>query len=1225
MKSEDGKSFYGIGLDLKELEKGKAEAVSMFNSISEQARQSGSLIDEALGEAIGNLEKNFESLDPNFGAMIEVEIEKNVSALAELENKIREVGQEGIELSDGGFTEQTKHLYAELDGISGRLEELDDQLSSGTLPTEEVESLEREYANLVYQLEIKGEKLGEIERAYANSEEAQRLEENQQLYAELNQKAEEYVDTISTLESAQNDYNKAVAQAQEESTGLGDVLKDVTDEMNPLNEVLGMLPKPLQAGIKGLQGMTGASKKLIAVPLLAVISAIVLGVMALVKWFKSSAEGQMKFAKVTGYLTGILDQLGEIVLSVGEAIYNAFTNPQEAVKQLWETIKSQIVNRITGLGKIFKALGKIISSGFREGYGDLGDAFLQTTTGIEDLSQKTKDYITGLDEAGKKTSALRVAEEQLHRDRSNWAEKEAELDSKIALAQNKMYAGNDAEKSKAAKELEEYVSEKYAQKVKFAQEELRITQEMNALTTNAQADYDKENQLKAQLLQLETQRTRELSRSERLMGRINKKSEKGVTLAQQQQQQLDAYNETLKKLEDEASHAEYEADKNALTSKKAILDAEHNYELALIENKRQAFIDQFQGIDVDTSSFDILIALLYEKRARSEQELLNEAVSGFETAEQKRDAIIKEYANRREALEEAGGSEANLRILDEREVAELAKFDTMMQDKASIVSKMFADMSERSISELKLIQVEAKALLDFLTSGEWDEETGSSFGLSKEQFDDIVSDPQKLEAFKKGLTDIKKAILELGSPIDKISDGLKKLFSKDSDNTKEQLEGLQQITQGYNDIANAVGLVSSALGNLSDLTGSETLGALAEGLNDVLSVGSDTMAGAETGAKLGGTVGAIVGATAGLIKGVTGIFARNKRHRDELRKQVEENKKAEYFGQLEVEEIWRRKYEWSKKIGEATLHHIAREGEELKKQATANERAQDELWAKLRKEEYKAGERFKKTGLFGWGKGKIVEEWKEIGRLSFEQIEKLAFEGKLSETAQRYYEALKKARDEGEDLQQMQLEYLESLKETYTGTTYDSLVSGIVSAFQQGKRSAKDFATSFEELMEGAITSSLQLLADEEMRSWYEDFASKSEDGLTEEDINDLRDEWVRLNENLAKKAKELEEATGVVIGGATTQSGASVGAYEKVTQEQWSETDGLFRGMHLVAIESNNHLRGIASWGENINDMRNIALDSWSELVSINKNTRLLNETNDILSDMKRNGVKVL
>lgn len=1226
MNSEDGKSFYGIGLDLKELEKGKAEAVSMFNSISDQAKQSGALIDEALSEAIGNLDKSLKDIDPNFGEMIKVEIDKNVSALDALEAKIAEVGQEGIELSDGGFTEQTKQLYADVDGITESLEALDAQLNDVHTPQDEIEGLWEEYAKLIQQLERKNETLDELEKAYEASEEGQKLAENQQLYAELNERAEQYVDTIKTLESAQNEYNQAVSESQTESNGLGEVISNVTNEMNPLNEVLNLLPRPLQVGIKGLQGMTGAAQKFIAVPLLAVISAIVLGVMALTKWFKSSAKGQMAFAKVSGYVTGILDQLGEIVLTVGEAIYDAFTNPQEAVKKLWEVIKENIVNRISGLGKIFKALGKIISSGFREGYGDLGDAFLQTTTGIEDLSQKTKDYIKGIEEAGKKTSALRVAEEQLHRDRSNWAEKEAELDSKIALAQNKMYAGSDAEKAAAAKELEEYVNKKYAQKVEFAKEELRITQEMNALTTNAQADYDKENQLKAGLLQLETQRTRELSRAERMMGRINNKSEKGISLAQEQQNKMDAYHETLRGIEDEVEKAEHEADILSLTSKKAILDAEYEYEMALIENKRQAFIDQFAGIEVDTSSFDVLLALLFEKRAKSEQDLLNDAVAGFETAEQKRNAITQKYADKRREIIEAGGSDANLQIVDEKEIEELAKFDNLMQDKASIISKMFADMSEKSINELKALQEEAEKLLDFLTGGEWNEETGASFGISKEQFEDIISDPKKLEAFKNGVRDIKSAILDLGSPLDKISDGLKKLFSKDSDNTKKQLEGLKQVTQGYNDIAQGVGLVSGAMRGLADLTGSDALGSIADGLDDIMAIGGGVMAGAEAGAKIGGKAGAVVGAAVGLVKGVTEVFARNKAHRAELRKIIEQNQEAEYFGQLEVEEVWRRKYEWSKKIGEATLHHIAREGEELKKQSTANEKAQAELWSKLRNEEYKAGERFKKTGLFGWGKGKIVEEWKSIGQMSFDQIEKLSFEGLLSETAQKYYEALRKAKDEGQDLEQMQLEYLESLKEVYTGTTYDSLVSGIVSAFQQGKRSASDFANSFEDLMEGAITSSLQLLADEGMRVWYEDFARRGEDGFTQDDIDALRADWIALNENLAEKAKALEEATGVVIGGAEKQQGrGNVGTYDKVTQDQWSETDGLFRGMHMVSLENSGYIKSISLWGENVSDIRNIALDSWTELVGINKNTKLIKDTNDILEDLKRNGIKVL
>lgn len=1228
MNGNEGKGYFGIGLDTSELEKSKNTAISLFDQIAKQAEESGKIMDDSLSSAIKNVEDNFNKLDPNFADAIQSEIDKNVEALQKLESEISEVGQEGINLGAGNFKEQTEQVYTDLDVIKGKLEELETEIHSVDTPVDKVEGLWQEFAVLNKQLEDKNALLDELEAKYQQSEEFELLQQNQQEYARLNLEAQQLQSTIEQLESVQSAYNTKAQEAANEQANLGNSFEDVVGKISPLDMLLQQLPAPLRGVVIGLNGMTGAAKKFIAIPLIAVISAIVLGLTALTKYFTSSAEGQMKFAKITGYVTGVLDQLMEILISVGEALYNAFTNPQEAVKKLWEVIKENVVNRMEGLGKIFESIGTIITSGFTKGYKELGDAVLQTTTGVEDLVGKGKQYLAHLDEMGKKTSELNVKTEQLSRDRSAWMVEEETLNSKIALARNKLYsAENDELKKKAALELEGYVNAKYEKRIEFAQRELAIKQEMNSLTTNAQADYDAENNLKAELLRLETQRTNELSRSERIMGSINRKEASGASPYEIQAKKVEEYRKSLEALEEQVKKETYELDKDAMENRLDIIEAEFNYEYALIQKNKLAFQQMYSDVDnLDTSSFDALMEILKQKRLKQESDYLDEVLKGYLTAEQRRDEIIKKFAKDRLELQNAGASEENIKVLNEKEQSALAEFDNLVQAKTSIISKMFADMSTKSIDELKKIYEEAQDLLDFLSGGEWNEEKGTAFGITQEQFNEFIKDPQKLEQFRKGVENIKDAIFELDSPINQIKEGLKELFDPKNTDTTKQLQALEKIQGGYKKYADAVGLVSGAVGALGDLAGSSTLTAVAEGLDDIIGVANEAMEGAETGAKIGGSVGAVVGATLGAVKGIASVFSRNKQHREELRRQIEENQRQEYFGQLEIEAIWRSKYEWSKKIGESTLTHIKREGEELKKQAKENEKAQADLWAKLRQEQYKSGEHFKKTGLFGWGKGKIVEEWSSLANKSWEQIEELASQGKLSEEGERFYEALKKAKEEGKDLEQMQIEYLEKMREIYTGTSYEGLVSGIVDAFKQGKRSAKDFADSFEDLLENAITSSLQLLADDAMREWYEDFAEKGKDGFTQEELDQLKADWIRLNENLAEQATALEEATGVVIGGTEQQQGrGNVGVYEKVTQDQWSETDGLFRGMHMVSLQNSDYLKTISGWGEHLTDARAIALDSWTELVGINKNTKLIQETNNLLEEMKRNGIKVL
>ena len=54
----------------------------------------------------------------------------------------------------------------------------------------------------------------------------------------------------------------------------------------------------------------------------------------------------------------------DLAVGLGGAISNAFENPKEAVAGLWEAIKTNIVNRITGLIDTFKFFGKTIKAAF---------------------------------------------------------------------------------------------------------------------------------------------------------------------------------------------------------------------------------------------------------------------------------------------------------------------------------------------------------------------------------------------------------------------------------------------------------------------------------------------------------------------------------------------------------------------------------------------------------------------------------------------------------------------------------------------------------------------------------------------------------------------------------------------------------------------------------------------------------------------------------------------
>jgi hypothetical protein len=154
-------------------------------------------------------------------------------------------------------------------------------------------------------------------------------------------------------------------------------------------------------------------------PIGLIVGAVALAFAGLVKIFAGTQEGSDKLAKVTAVLGAVFDTLLGVAQKVGKVIVDAFSDPQQAVEDLWEIIKTNITNRITAVGDQFKFLGEIIAAVFTldsdrltEGVKGFGNATAQALTGIENLADKVTN---GFNELGKEIGkaadiGLRIAE-----------------------------------------------------------------------------------------------------------------------------------------------------------------------------------------------------------------------------------------------------------------------------------------------------------------------------------------------------------------------------------------------------------------------------------------------------------------------------------------------------------------------------------------------------------------------------------------------------------------------------------------------------------------------------------------------------------------------------------------------------------------------------------------------------------------------------------------------
>ena len=224
-------------------------------------------------------------------------------------------------------------------------------------------------------------------------------------------KANVHKTAMGEVDKSTKETAKSTGTLGKEVQKSGSVFKLFGQELSATFPIFGKIA----AGARTL----GASMYTALGPIGLIVGAVALAFAGLVKIFAGTQEGSDKLAKVTAVLGTVFDMLLGVAQKVGKVIVDAFSDPQQAVEDLWEIIKTNITNRITAVGDQFKFLGEIIAAVFTldsdrltEGVKGFGNATTQALTGIENLADKVTN---GFNELGKEIDkaadiGLRIAE-----------------------------------------------------------------------------------------------------------------------------------------------------------------------------------------------------------------------------------------------------------------------------------------------------------------------------------------------------------------------------------------------------------------------------------------------------------------------------------------------------------------------------------------------------------------------------------------------------------------------------------------------------------------------------------------------------------------------------------------------------------------------------------------------------------------------------------------------
>lgn len=367
------------------------------------------------------------------------------------------------------------------------------------------------------------------------------------------------------------------------------------------------------------------------------IGALIIAILAVKEAFTSSEEGQNKFAKIMGVIGSITGNLSDLLSNLGMKIISVFENPKQAIKDFVKLIKENVINRFEGLLNLIPSLAKAVNQLFKGDFSGAattaGNAVAKVTLGVDNLSESVKKSAEELKKFAKEVAEeaniaagiadKRAKADKLDRDliveRAKANRDIADLRFK-AEQRDKFSAKERIGFLKDASSIQESITNK---EIESAQLRLDARVAENKLSKSNKDDLAAEEQLKARLIQLETQRLN-----------LNKRLETQIQSAQ---------NEVKAKAKADAKLKQDQIDKDKKEAQEK-LDTEEKERIAKIE-----------------------------KEAKNEEERLQKIAD-----------IQDEFKKRRE--DEAAETELQkLELEKERKLKELEELEANEQQKADII------------------------------------------------------------------------------------------------------------------------------------------------------------------------------------------------------------------------------------------------------------------------------------------------------------------------------------------------------------------------------------------------------------------------------------------------------------------------------------------------------------------------------------------------------------
>lgn len=447
----------------------------------------------------------------------------------------------------------------------------------------------------------------------------------------LGKTEEAFGDVAKASKNASSEANKGFKQAADSSVSASNAIKDFAGNINIAGVNIGQLGNKFIGAQKSISGLTRGFGLLKAAIVSTGIGALVIALVSLITFFAKTEKGAEFLERATAGLGAAFDVVLGVVTKVGEFIFDAFDNPKQALIDLGNLIKENLINRFTAFGVI---LDGIINLDFKK----VTNGALQLATGVTNVTDRLvslgKEAIAAGDAAAALAGQFQKLEDAERSNALQISKNQTQIDKLLVQAKNRTLS--EEERLKLLDQASKLEEKNLALELSSANARIAIIKGQNKLLEEAGTLRDEdEDKLKDAILKRDELERSSLVLQEKIENRKDGLRQEALDdIARELEAEAKLLEAKKKAADDFANLSKQELD-NTLKS----VDLETRAEIAAIKSKFAGRV----GVEEEQAAEIAAVKLAALQKQLSDLEDYQGSVEGIDTAIAEKKVEINEF------------------------------------------------------------------------------------------------------------------------------------------------------------------------------------------------------------------------------------------------------------------------------------------------------------------------------------------------------------------------------------------------------------------------------------------------------------------------------------------------------------------------------------------------------------------------------------------------------